>query len=175
MSSLWIQEAPPFPDDEQPLPERADIVIVGGGIAGVSAALHLARAGAQPVLLEQRRIASRASGRNDGQMLLGLGEHYNRIVNQWGPERARALWGFIHDNNHALKQEIESANLDCELICGGGFRLAETEHEWAELQEAAALLAAESITAGCGGGNYCPDAPVTRGQMAVFLSKTFGF
>jgi hypothetical protein len=36
-------------------------------------------------------------------------------------------------------------------------------------------LAAEGITGGCGGGNYCPDNPVTRGQMAVFLSKTFGF
>ena len=34
-------------------------------------------------------------------------------------------------------------------------------------------LAARGITAGCGGGNYCPDSPVSRGQMAVFLSKTF--
>jgi hypothetical protein len=35
-------------------------------------------------------------------------------------------------------------------------------------------LSAESITGGCGGGNYCPDNPNTRGQMAVFLVKTFG-
>jgi hypothetical protein len=35
-------------------------------------------------------------------------------------------------------------------------------------------LASRGITAGCGGGNYCPNAPVTRGQMAVFLVKTFG-
>jgi hypothetical protein len=34
-------------------------------------------------------------------------------------------------------------------------------------------LAAENITGGCGGGNYCPDDSVTRGQMAVFLVKTF--
>jgi hypothetical protein len=34
-------------------------------------------------------------------------------------------------------------------------------------------LAARGITAGCGGGNFCPDVPVTRGQMAVFLSVTF--
>jgi glucose/arabinose dehydrogenase len=34
-------------------------------------------------------------------------------------------------------------------------------------------LAAEGITAGCGGGNYCPSAAVTRAQMAVFLTKTF--
>jgi hypothetical protein len=34
-------------------------------------------------------------------------------------------------------------------------------------------LAAEGITSGCGGGNYCPGTPVTRDQMAVFLLKTF--
>jgi len=34
-------------------------------------------------------------------------------------------------------------------------------------------LAAEGITAGCGGGNYCPESPVTREQMAVFLVRTF--
>jgi hypothetical protein len=34
-------------------------------------------------------------------------------------------------------------------------------------------LAAEGITAGCGGGNYCPGNPVTREQMAVFLVRTF--
>ncbi len=35
-------------------------------------------------------------------------------------------------------------------------------------------LAAAGITAGCGGGNYCPDQPITRGQMAVFLSAALG-
>ena len=35
-------------------------------------------------------------------------------------------------------------------------------------------LVAAGITAGCGGGNYCPNNPVTRGQMAVFLSKLVG-
>jgi hypothetical protein len=34
-------------------------------------------------------------------------------------------------------------------------------------------LAAEGVTGGCGGGNYCPANPNTRGQMAVFLTKTF--
>jgi hypothetical protein len=35
-------------------------------------------------------------------------------------------------------------------------------------------LYAEQITGGCGPGIYCPDNPNTRGQMAVFLTKTFG-
>jgi hypothetical protein len=39
--------------------------------------------------------------------------------------------------------------------------------EWVE------ALAAEGITGGCGGGNYCPGDPVTRAQMAVFLVRAF--
>jgi hypothetical protein len=35
-------------------------------------------------------------------------------------------------------------------------------------------LQAEGITGGCGGGNYCPAAPTGRGQMATFLTRTFG-
>ncbi|MFY9550166.1 MAG: hypothetical protein WAU32_03370 [Thermoanaerobaculia bacterium] len=38
----------------------------------------------------------------------------------------------------------------------------------------ALLLALENITGGCGGVNCCPGNPNTRGQMAVFLVKTFG-
>jgi hypothetical protein len=46
-----------------------------------------------------------------------------------------------------------------------------TSHPFFPFVEA---LVASGITAGCGGGNYCPDAPLTRGQMAAFLSKALG-
>jgi hypothetical protein len=46
-----------------------------------------------------------------------------------------------------------------------------TSHPFFQFIEA---LAASGITGGCGNGNYCPDAPLTRGQMAVFLSKALG-
>jgi hypothetical protein len=46
-----------------------------------------------------------------------------------------------------------------------------TSHPFFQFVEA---LVASGITAGCGGGNYCPDAALTRGQMAVFLSKALG-
>jgi hypothetical protein len=46
-----------------------------------------------------------------------------------------------------------------------------TSHPFFRFVEA---LVASGITAGCGGGNYCPDAPLTRGQMATFLSKALG-
>jgi hypothetical protein len=56
-------------------------------------------------------------------------------------------------------------------VCSGVFpdvTCPSTFADWIE------ELAAEGITGGCGGGNYCPGNPNTRGQMAVFLVKTFG-
>jgi uncharacterized repeat protein (TIGR03803 family) len=50
-----------------------------------------------------------------------------------------------------------------DVPCPGGFAV-----DWIE------QLYNESVTGGCGAGIYCPNDPVTRGQMAVFLSKTFG-
>lgn len=46
-----------------------------------------------------------------------------------------------------------------------------TSHPFFQYVEA---LAASGVTAGCGNGNFCPDQPVTRGQMAVLLSKALG-
>jgi len=46
-----------------------------------------------------------------------------------------------------------------------------TNHPFFQFVEA---LAASGVTGGCGNGNYCPDAPLTRGQMAVFLAKALG-
>ena len=46
-----------------------------------------------------------------------------------------------------------------------------TSHPFFQFIEA---LAASGVTGGCGNGNFCPDAPLTRGQMAVFLAKALG-
>ncbi len=54
--------------------------------------------------------------------------------------------------------------------CSGDFPDVPCPSQFADWIE---QLAAESITGGCGGGNYCPSSPNTRGQMAVFIVKTF--
>ncbi len=46
-----------------------------------------------------------------------------------------------------------------------------TTHPFFKFVEA---LYSSGITAGCGGGKYCPDSPLTRGQMAVFLATALG-
>jgi glycine/D-amino acid oxidase-like deaminating enzyme len=140
--SLWLAESAPFANAAT-LPAATDVAIVGGGIAGIATALHLAARGIDVTVLEQGTVASRASGRNDGQLLLGLGEHYHRIHGQFGGEKARLLWDFLRDNHAALRAAIAELGVACELRHEGGLRLAETPHEWTELVTAAELLAAE--------------------------------
>ena len=62
---LPITEASPVYHDG-PLPDRSDVVIVGGGVIGVCTALFLARKGVQVLLLEKGRIAAEQSSRNWG-------------------------------------------------------------------------------------------------------------
>jgi glycine/D-amino acid oxidase-like deaminating enzyme len=145
VTSLWLQQSPQFAAATTALPASADVVIVGAGIAGISTALHLAKSGVDVLVLDAGDVAGRASGRNDGQLLLGLGEHYNRIVGQFGADKARLLWSFIRDNNRALKHAIVEHGIACDLVDAGGLRLAETAHEARELADAAAMLADEGI------------------------------
>jgi hypothetical protein len=67
-----------------------------------------------------------------------------------------------------LKAEHGSAYVP--PTCGGLFTDVTCPSLFADWIE---QLAAENVTAGCGGGNYCPASPNSRGQMAVFLVKTF--
>ena len=53
-------------------PSHADVVIVGAGYTGLSAARHLARAGASVVVIEREQVGWGASSRNGGQVLTGL-------------------------------------------------------------------------------------------------------
>ena len=54
----------------------------------------------------------------------------------------------------------------CSLACSASLSADSFAAGWIE------ELASLGVTGGCGGGNYCPDGPVTRAQMAVFLLKT---
>lgn len=71
--ALWAATAPPAPDTPPlDVDGEADVCIVGGGFAGLSAALHLAEAGVRTVLLEAHEPGWGASGRNGGQVIPGL-------------------------------------------------------------------------------------------------------
>ena len=62
----------------------ADVVVVGGGFAGLSAALELAQKGMKVVLLEADRVGAGASGRNGGQAIVGYASGQGPFESQLG-------------------------------------------------------------------------------------------
>ncbi len=78
--SYYAASANPFaPQPRLEGEELADVVVVGGGYTGLSAALNAAEAGFSVILIEAKRIGWGASGRNGGQMIPGM---------RWEPLRA---------------------------------------------------------------------------------------
>src|SRR5438445_3541674 len=89
-----------------PLPEKADVLIVGGGIAGTSLLWHLAQRRIDAVLVEREHIAWGASGRNAGFLLAGVAASYAEAVKTYGREKAREVWEITNENHDRM---IEAA------------------------------------------------------------------
>ncbi|MFP5220547.1 MAG: NAD(P)/FAD-dependent oxidoreductase [Actinomycetes bacterium] len=91
---LWQAVSPTQPPEVPPLqqPTTTDVVVVGLGASGLTAAVRLAGAGLDVLALDRRGVAAGASGRNGGFLLAGLAEPHHRVVAQLGRERATALY-----------------------------------------------------------------------------------
>jgi len=70
----------------------ADVCVIGGGLAGLTVAREIARSGWSVVVLEARRVAAGASGRNMGFVLPGFGADAEALIGRVGFGRARDLW-----------------------------------------------------------------------------------
>ena len=98
---------------------EADLVIVGGGATGLSAALHAAEAGLSVVLLEGGRIGWGASGRNGGQIIPGLRKGAADLVAAFGTERGRALFDLAVAARGLVLSLIDRHRIACDLRLTG--------------------------------------------------------
>ncbi len=85
-----------------------DACVVGGGLAGLTAARELARAGWSVVLVEANRIASGASGRNTGFVLPGFAADADRLIARVGFDRTRSLWALAQAGVDYVRDTIAS-------------------------------------------------------------------
>ena len=92
----------------------ADVGIVGGGLAGLSAALYLAAGGHRVVLLEAERLGAGASGRNGGQVLPGYACSQQKLAELVGRADARALWDLSVQGVALLKQRMQEQQIECD-------------------------------------------------------------
>jgi gamma-glutamylputrescine oxidase len=93
---------------------RVDVVVLGGGIAGCSAALHLAQRGYRVVLLEARSVGYGASGRSGGQTIFGLAASQQKLVAEVGAADARRLFDLSIEALDLTQALIRDHAIDCD-------------------------------------------------------------
>ncbi|HVE21546.1 MAG TPA: FAD-binding oxidoreductase [Acidocella sp.] len=121
---------------------NVDVAIIGGGITGVSAALHLAERGYDVALLEAHDIGWGASGRNGGQVLAGFGVGQVKLKKLVGAEPAQRLWDMSVEAVNLLHAQIRRFDIPCDPMQGYLHaalkarqvrELEETQEEYAQL------------------------------------------
>lgn len=116
----------------------ADVCVVGGGYAGLSAALELAERGYSVVLLEAQRAGWGASGRNGGLALSGFGFAGQEAIEvQLHREDARRAWDISVEAMQLLQRRIARHTIECEYTSGQltlavNARKARTLETWAD-------------------------------------------
>ena len=95
-----------------------DVVIVGGGFTGLSAALELAQAGYRVAVLEVSHVGGGASGRNGGQICTGYSPGQARIVAQLGKDDARKCFDIAEEAKRLIEERIASHKIETGLRWG---------------------------------------------------------
>ena len=98
--------------------QKADVCVIGGGFTGLSAALHLAEAGRDVILLDAQRVGFGASGRNGGQLGSGQRQDQETLEKMVGPDHARQLWNMAEETKGLVRNLIAKHKIDCHLKPG---------------------------------------------------------
>lgn len=120
----WLDTAPPVKRPNEPIAEQADVAVVGGGLTGLSAAIHLADKGAKVALFEKHHVGWGASGRNGGMCTTGASIGYTTLISRYGIEVANRLWCAYNDAIDLVEKLVAQEGIDCNFARAGKLGLA---------------------------------------------------
>ena len=132
-----VQRGPAFPTLRGKI--KSHVCVIGGGLAGLTTALELARAGIDVVLLEAARIASGASGRNGGFVSNGFALGVDGIAAIAGEDSAKALYALSREGTEFVRSQI--ANHAPDVKMGDGWRICVRHQDRGGLARYGAALA----------------------------------
>ena len=118
LSSIYADHVDALPPLKQERRERYDVAIIGGGLTGVTAALHLAEHGYDVVVLEAETIGSGGSGRNGGHLCQGWPSDFHHVSNQLNTHDADLAWQAGMAAVDMVASRVSKHNIACDLQFG---------------------------------------------------------
>jgi glycine/D-amino acid oxidase-like deaminating enzyme len=137
----WWEAAEPAPQEPLPLPEEAEVAIIGGGYTGLSAALTLGRLGIRATVIDAERIGFGASSRNGGMVSGALKIAKADLAATLGAERADRLVREGAGSFGFLEETIAREGIACHYRRTGRFVAAWTKAHYAAMEKRAPWLA----------------------------------
>src|SRR5688500_15713449 len=125
-TSYWLDTAPQGSParSRTTVDGRTDVAVIGGGLTGVVAALHLARRGAKVHLFEQHTVGFGASGRNGGMATTGMSIGIRHAVDKLGFDTAVRLYGAYTEAIDLIEKLVTEQHIDCDFARTGKLTLA---------------------------------------------------
>lgn len=119
------------------LPRKSDVLIIGGGYTGMSAALRLRRDGVQVALVDADRLCFNASARNGGMALNGLSEGILSVLERFGPDRTREYFNASLESVDCVERLVNEGDIDCHFNRYGCLEAAfkPPHYEWLKKEQ----------------------------------------
>lgn len=131
---FWTRDLPPFSAGATALPKSVDVVVVGGGYAGLSAARTLATAGRSVIVFEAGVMDEGASSRSAGSLGHVPKAKLPDLTESYGEQTARRLFEEARLAREFVEGLIATLGISCELETNGRFVAAHSEKAFARLQ-----------------------------------------
>ena len=145
-SPYWHEQLGETPELCTTLPGQVDVLVVGSGYTGLSAAIQTARGGRTTLVLDSDDPGFGCSTRNGGQISTSVKPSLEKLSAKFGPEKARRIRAEGVNALHWVRNFTETEGLDCDLRRVGRFHAAHTPQHYETLvREAEQLRSQENI------------------------------